>query len=388
MTAIPSAPLYFDYQASTPLHPEVLERMLPFWKHSFGNPHSSEHVVGWAANKAVETARQEIANLIGADSNEIVFTSGATEANNLALFGACSGAAKRPDRNTILVSAIEHKCVLESAANLANKHGYQIGQIPVNEAGEVRLDAFDSMLSDEVQLVSVGLVNNEIGTIQDIAAISQLCRRHGVYLHTDGAQSPVAVSLENISSQVEMLSLSGHKMYGPMGIGVLYVSNTLKSQIEPLIWGGGQQFGVRAGTLPLPLCVGMGAAATLFTPKNFELMRQKISNIRNMFLESLILPGNNAILNGPPSKRRHPGNANIRFSDCDAQDMLMALQPDLCASTGSACSTGISESSHVLHAIGLNESEARSSIRFSIGQYTTEKHIIAAVDLVKRVLAH
>jgi cysteine desulfurase len=377
--------IYFDHQATTPVAPNVLELMLPYFRDRFGNPHAADHIVGWEASKAVDEAASQVAELIGSDSDEIVFVSGATEANNLALQGIL-GHPNRKSRNRILVSSIDHKSVLAVARMLRDYHGFSVVEIPVTSDGAVDLAALDELLGDDVLLVSVGIVNGEIGTIQSLDAISALVRAHGALLHTDAAQAPVALDLRSISALVDMLSLSAHKMYGPQGIGALFIERSLQRHIRPMICGGGQQNNLRSGTLPLPLCVGMGAAAGIWLSEDATRRRDSIREIRDAFVERVCGLGWKTVLNGPSGDSRHPGNANIRFDGFDAHAILAALQPDLAASMGSACTSGIVEPSHVLRAIGLSAESANSSIRFSFGSYTTSDDVLVAVSRLASAL--
>ena len=378
--------IYLDHQATTPVDARVLSAMAPYFTESFGNPHSVDHSIGWQAAQAVDEAAEQVARLIGADADEIVFTSGATEANNLALLGLCRREAQEK-RKRILVSAIEHKCVLGISRILQKQLGYCIELLPVNTSGFVDVEALKDTLSDDVLAVSIMAVNNEIGTIQDIVGISEIVGRSGAVFHCDAAQAPCAVDLQHFSQFVDLLSLSGHKMYGPQGIGALFIRRDLHDCIEPLVYGGGQQRNLRSGTVPVPLCVGMGVAATLFDSEEAieerTVLRRRIEEFVRR-LTSLPCP---ISLNGPESARRHPGNANIRFDGFDAHDILGVLQPHLAASTGSACTSGISEPSHVLRAIGLSSDEAESSIRFSIGRRTTDADLEEAVAHIDNKLS-
>lgn len=378
--------LYFDYQASAPIDPSVLRAMEPFWRESFGNPHSAEHAAGWAANKAVEKARTSVGNFIGADADEIVFTSGATEANNLAVSGLARGLGSRSKRRRILVSAIEHNCVLSATRALAKHHDFNVEIVPVDQFGHIKQGELANSISDDVLFCSFILANNEIGTIQKISGISKICIEAGALLHCDAAQAPVAMDLSNIATEVDLLSLSGHKMYGPMGIGALYIRRDLQSGIEPIIYGGGQQANLRSGTLPLPLCVGMGEAANLCCSEDAASQRMRVRKLRDYFVECMLRTRWKIYLNGPELNDRHPGNANIQFQGFQAQDILSVLQPNLAASSGSACTSGTPEPSHVLRALGLTAEQADASVRFSIGRYTTESEIEKAVDLVTSAL--
>ena len=377
--------IYFDYQATTPVDSDVLKEMLPYFGHLFGNPHSNDHIVGWRAAQAIEESLHHVAHLIGADADEIVLTSGATEANNLALLGvgrkAIEGSRKR-----VLVSAIEHKCVLESSRKLQEQLGYSIETIPVDREGYVDLCYLEQALSDNVLLVSIMLVNNEIGTIQNLIAISNLVHKYGALLHSDAAQAPSAMSISNVTEHLDLLSLSGHKMYGPQGIGALYVRRDIQSALEPILYGGEQQTNLRSGTLPLPLCVGLGAAARRISQAGSKELKL-VQSQTMMFINELSKIPYRTELNGPSSFiNRHPGNANIKFIGFDAKEILGALQPQVAASTGSACTTGIPEESHVLKAIGLLSDQSKSSIRFSLGKDTTYEDVKTATRLIGRVL--
>ena len=371
--------IYADYQATTPVDPRVLESMLPYWKECFGNPHSSDHVVGWQAAAAVRDSLTSVAGLIGADPDEIVFTSGATEANNLALFGSARRAPE--SRRRILVSAIEHKCVLAAARALEVREGFAVETIPVDREGFIDLDGLESMVDESVFAVSVMAVNNEVGTIQHLRAIAELLARYDVLFHCDAAQAPGAMNVSRLVEYADLISLSGHKMYGPQGIGALYIRRDAQPDIEPIIHGGGQQNGLRSGTLPVPLCVGMAAAAEIIRAEGAD-ERGRVAWQRDIFVDLLRDSGFPVAVNGPPSESRHPGNANLRFRGFAAQDILGSVQPRLAASTGAACASGIPEPSHVLRALGLGGTESASSIRFSFGRFTTESEVREAATLI------
>ncbi len=377
--------LYFDHQATTPVNARVVAAMTPYYAELFGNPHSSDHSLGWESAKAVEEAATCVARLIGADADEITFTSGATESNNLALLGL-GRRAVGGKRRRILVSTIEHKCVLAATRVLQEQFGFSAELLPVDAEGFVEVSALEEALNDDVLAVSIMAVNNEIGTIQDIGQISELVRSYGAVFHCDAAQAPLAMNMGSMASHADMLSLSAHKMYGPKGIGAIYISRELQDQIEPLIYGGGQQNGLRSGTVPVPLCVGMGAAADIFAAADAEEKRAQLCRRRDTFVDMLNRLSWPIALNGPQGQARHPGNANIRFAEFSAYDILGALQPHLAASTGSACTSGIPEPSHVLRAIGLSGEEAESSIRFSLGFGTTDADLEEAVRLITETL--
>jgi cysteine desulfurase len=356
-------PLYFDYQASTPIDRRVLDAMLPYYEAEFGNPHSGEHLHGQSAAAAIESARGEIANCIGTDEDDVIFTSGASEANNLAILGTAR--AHTGKRTKILVSKIEHSSVLEAAS----ASGLEVIHIPVGSDGQVDLGWLDSALSDQVLLVSVGFVNNEIGTIQDIARIASLVQACGALFHVDAAQALTGSAICVSDYPVDFMSLSSHKAYGPKGIGALYVAPGNRVNLRPLIFGGGQEHGLRAGTLPTPLCVGFGAACSLIR-RNGELERDSVAARRHYFLERIrtLIPG--TVVMGPDSFR-HPGNLSLKLPISDARDLVQLIRLAVSCSTGSACHSGSDEPSHVLTSIGLSRAEARKVIRLSLGRFTS-----------------
>lgn len=371
--------------ATTPVHPDVLAEMSPHFTSSFGNPHSSDHALGWEASEAVELAATRVGKLIGADPDEIVFTSGATESNNLALLGV-GRRASAGGRRRILLSETEHKCVLACGRVLEGQLGFDVEHVPVDSNGFVSQQAFEELLSDDVLLVSVMVVNNEIGTIQDIKTLAGIARSAGAIFHCDAAQAPVAIDLRSIAERVDLLSLSSHKMYGPKGVGALYISRNLQENIEPLIYGGEQQRGIRSGTLPVPLCVGMGAAAKMFSEPDILERRRQLRLKKDRLVDGLRRLGHSIGINGPGGEFSHPGSVNVAFNGLIAQDILGALQPRVAASTGAACTSGIAEPSHVLRAIGLSSDVAESSIRFSPGFSTHDKDIDETIELIADVL--
>ena len=377
--------IYLDHQATTPTHPDVLAEMRPWLTDAFGNPHSSDHALGWKSSQAVDKAAEQVARLIGADADEITFTSGATESNNMALLGLARRAVGGK-RRRVLVSAIEHKSVLAVGRVLEEQLGFVVEHIPVDREGFVNMKALLDALDEEVLAVSIMAVNNEIGTVQNVERIAEMVRAYGAVFHCDAAQAPLAMHIDAFAGLADMVSLSAHKMYGPKGIGALYLSLAVQPRIEPLIYGGGQQHGLRSGTTPVPLCVGMGAAAEMLGTGKIAEKRSELALRRDAFVEKLRrLPWSTA-LNGPSGPARHPGNANIRFTGFSAHDILGALQPHLAASTGSACTSGTPEPSHVLKAIGLSGDEAESSIRFSLGFDTSDEDVEAAVELIEAAL--
>lgn len=378
--------IYLDHQATTPPDARVLAVMNQYLEGSFANPHSADHALGWQAAKALDVAAAKLAGLIGADPDEILFTSGATESNNLALLGLGRRAAGGK-RRRILASAIEHKCVLAASRALSVQCGYEIELLPVDRAGRVDVAALEDVIGDDVLIVSVMAVNNEIGTIQNIQQIASIAHGYGAYFHCDGAQAPCAIELQNTGFFCDLLSLSGHKMYGPKGIGALFIRRELHERIEPMIYGGGQQRNLRSGTVPVALCAGMSAAAELLVTDSAHDEWDRIRSLRDRFVQGLQRLCWPIGINGPDAAVRHPGNANVCFRGFVAHDILGSLQPHLAASTGSACTSGIPEPSHVLRAIGLSEEESESSIRFGIGRGTTEADVDEALDLIESTLS-
>jgi cysteine desulfurase len=374
--------VYMDYQASTPADPRVVEAMAAYWADQCGNPHATDHSVGWAADKAVEAARAQIATLIRAEPEEIVFTSGATEANNLAVLGIARAAA--PERRKIVVSAIEHKCVL-GAANAAGSEGFEVVVVPVDRGGMVDPNDVARVVDNRTALVSVMAVNNEIGTIQPLRAIAALCHAHGVAFHSDAAQALSVLPLDVADIGVDLMSLSAHKAYGPKGIGALYVRHGITPRPRPIMHGGGQEGGLRPGTLPTPLCVGFGEACRILSAERDD-ETPRIVRLRDRLVTGLRALMPNAMVNGAGAVR-HSGNLNMMFPGIEASLLLQRLQPNVAASTGSACTSGQPEPSHVLRAIGLTSREAEYCVRFSVGRFTREKDIDEVVSFLREALA-
>lgn len=374
--------IYLDYQASTPLDPRVSDAMQQADKRCFANPHSVQHLLGQQSAEAVDTARAAIEHLIGAKREEVIFTSGATEANNQAIATVLLG--NTSSRNTILISEIEHKCVKNAAFFYAAKLGAVVKEIPVLASGQVDVEAYQSMLSDDVLLVSIMAVNNEIGTIQDIPSLAQMAHDHGALFHCDAAQAPEAIDIDVQHWQVDMLSLSAHKVYGPKGVGALFMKNSLQAKLPPFIHGGGQQAGMRSGTLPTNLCVGLAEALKL-SSLEADTSRARLATLQQRFISGLSAKGVRFALNGGEDNR-HPGNVNLRFADVDATALLDSIQQELCASTGSACNSEMVLLSHVLKAIGLSDAEVQSSVRFSLGRFSDEAQVDNAIDIIHRAV--
>jgi cysteine desulfurase len=370
-----TAPIYLDYQATTPVDTRVLAEMLPWFTEKFGNPHSTTHAYGREAEAAVEKARAEIAALIGAEPREIIFTSGATEANNLAVKGAARF-HRALGKDHIVTVATEHKCVLESVKAMAGE-GCRVTVLPVDARGLVDLDALAAAIDERTAVVSVMEANNEIGVLQPVAEIGALCRERGVLFHSDAAQAVGKVPVDVEAMKVDLLSISAHKLYGPKGIGALYVRRRPRARITPLFDGGGQERTLRSGTLPTPLCVGFGAAARL-AQAELDGESQRLLGLRRRFLAGIAARLPEVRLNGD-AERRVPGNLNLSFPGAPALE-LMAACPGLAVSTGSACTAAAVEPSYVLRALGLPEALAASTLRVGLGRYTTDSEVDFAVD--------
>jgi cysteine desulfurase len=377
----PNRPIYLDNHATTPVDPRVLAAMRPWWEENFANPHSIEHAMGRAAEEAVEAARAEIAGLVGADAREIVLTSGATESNNLAIKGAARfAAAQGSERRRIITLATEHKCVLESVRDLAAE-GFEPVVLPVGPSGLVDLQLLREAVDDRTLLVTVMAVNNEIGVVQDLAAIGALAKAAGAIFHTDAAQGCGRIPLDVEEIRADLLSISGHKIYGPKGIGALYVRRRPRVRLAPLFSGGGQERGFRSGTLPAPLIVGLGEAARIAGIEGL-LDAGRIAGQRDRFLAALRAEVPELRLNGDP-ERRVSGNLNLTFPGRVDAQAIMAATPEVCVSTGSACSSAAVEPSYVLRALGIPEAEARATLRIGIGRFTSP----AEVDQAAAALA-
>jgi cysteine desulfurase len=374
-------PVYLDNQSTTPLDSRVLDAMLPYFTEQFGNPHSESHVYGKNAAAAVEAARADVARLIGADPREIVFTSGATEANNLALKGAAHFARSHPQtgrqpRDRIVTLATEHKCVLESAAALECE-GFAILSVPVEPNGLVSPARLADALDERTLIVSVMAAHNEIGVIQPLAEIGALCRARGVLFHTDAAQAFGKIALDVEAMKIDLMSISGHKIYGPKGIGALYIRRRPRVRLLPLIDGGGQERGLRSGTLPTPLCIGLGRAAAL-AAEEMAAEAKRLRGMRDRLQASLLRRVPGLRVNGDLAHRL-PGNLNLSFPGLTAPELIAAC-PMVAMSTGSACTSASVEPSYVLRALGLPDALANGSIRLGLGRFTTDEEVDFAAD--------
>jgi cysteine desulfurase len=376
-----SRPLYLDYHATTPVDPRVLEAMLPYFTERFGNAASRQHAYGWEAQDAVDRARAQVAGLINASAAEIVFTSGATESNNLAIKGA---ALSLRDRGAHVVTvSTEHKSVLDSVARLASE-GFQTTILGVDREGFVDLDALRAAVTPQTTVVSVMAANNEIGVLQPLAEIAAVVHDAGALLHTDAAQAAGKVPIDVDQMGIDLLSLTGHKYYGPKGAGALYVRRRRpRLKLTCQIDGGGHENGLRSGTLNVPGIVGLGAAAELCR-REMPTESRRLASLRDRLLDGLRRELDGVRLNGP-ADRRLPHNLHVSFSGIEGEALLMALG-DICVSTGSACSSGSQAPSHVLTAIGAVGPEAGASIRFGLGRTTTDADIELAIGRVTAVV--
>jgi cysteine desulfurase len=363
-------PVYLDHHATTPLDPRVLDAMLPYFTERFGNAHSAQHAHGWAAEQAVDVARAQVAALIGALPEEIVFTSGATEANNLAL----RGAAHASDRRHVVTCVTEHPCVLETCRAL-RREGFELTELPVRPDGLIELDALRSALRADTALASIMTANHEIGVLQPLAEIGKLCRERGILLHTDAAQAAGLVPLDVAALGVDLMSLSAHKLYGPKGIGALCVRRGVR--LVPLFAGGGQERGLRPGTLPTALCVGFGEACALAqAERGAEAAR--VRALRDRLYDGLRQAMPDIPLNGAASPRL-PNNLNLCLPEIDAEDLLAEL-PELALATGAACASATQQPSPVLRALGLSDEAIQGSIRIGLGRTTTASEVEFAID--------
>ncbi|KAF2669791.1 putative tRNA splicing protein [Microthyrium microscopicum] len=363
-------PIYLDMQATTPVDPRVLDAMLPFMTGSYGNPHSKTHAYGWETEKAVEEAREHIARLIGADAKDIIFTSGATESNNMSVKGVARFFGRGGKKNHIITCQTEHKCVLDSARHLQDE-GFEVTFLPVQTNGLVDMQELEKAIRPTTCLVSIMTVNNEIGVVQPVNEIGKLCRSKKVFFHTDAAQAVGKIPIDVNEMTVDLMSISGHKIYGPKGIGACYVRRRPRVRLDPIITGGGQERGLRSGTLPANLAIGMGKAAQICL-EEMEYDSKRIAYLSTKLSEGL-LSMEHTHLNGDPT-RHYPGCVNISFAYVEGESLLMALK-DIALSSGSACTSASLEPSYVLRALGNSDEDAHSSIRFGIGRFTTEEEI-------------
>ncbi|MCX7894741.1 MAG: cysteine desulfurase [Thermoanaerobaculum sp.] len=372
--------IYMDYNATTPVDPAVVEAMLPALSQHFGNPSSRTHAYGWAAAQLVDQARSTVAQLLGANPEELVFTSGATEANNLAI----KGLAFNSKRRHLVTTAIEHPAVLDACESL-KRHGFRVTRVAVGRDGVVDPAEVGRALTDETLLVSVMLVNNEIGTIQPVAEVARLCHQRGVPVHCDATQGVGKVPVSVQQLEVDLLSLSAHKFYGPKGVGLLYVRRQHPPlRLEPLLHGGGQEQGLRSGTLNVPGIVGMAKALELAVGLLAE-ETARLATLRDRLRQRLFAAYPGLVENGDP-KRRVANTLNVSFPGLDSGALVASL-PRLAVSPASACASAKPKPSHVLLALGRSSAEANSALRFSLGRFTTEEEVEAAAAMVEEALA-
>ncbi len=369
-------PIFMDYQSTTPVDPRVLALMMPYFTEKFGNPHSRSHAFGWEAEEACELARGHVAKLIGADAKEIIFTSGATEANNIALKSV--GHFYKDKKNHIITVVTEHKCVLDSARHL-EMEGFNVTYLPVQKNGLIDLKQLEAAITDKTLMVSVMAVNNEIGVIQPLAEIGALCRAKGAFFHADAAQAFGKIPLDVEAMNIDLMSISGHKIYAPKGIGALYVRRRPRIRLEALFSGGGQERGMRSGTLPVPMVVGLGEAARLAGLEMSE-DASRIRYLSSKFMKAVMDDVKDVYLNGDRDQRI-PGCINLSFAYIEGESMIMAIK-NLAVSSGSACTSASLEPSYVLRSLGVSEELAHTSIRFGIGRFTTEAEIDEAIKIV------
>jgi cysteine desulfurase len=380
MDMTPHFPIYMDYGATTPMDPRVVDAMIPWMREHFGNPASRTHAYGWEAEAAVEKARQQVADLIGADPREIVWTSGATESNNLALKGAAQFYKSRGKH--IITVKTEHKAVLDTVREL-ERQGFEATYLDVQDDGLLDLDALKAAIRPDTILISVMLVNNEIGVIQDIPTIGAMCREKGIIFHVDAAQATGKVEIDLATLPVDLMSLASHKTYGPKGMGALYVRRKPRIRIEAQMHGGGHERGMRSGTLPTHQIVGMGEA--------FRIAKEEMAteNVRILALRDRLWAGLQGIeqifLNGDMA-RRIPHNLNVSFNYVEGESLIMGIK-GIAVSSGSACTSASLEPSYVLRALGRSDELAHSSLRMTIGRFTTEEEIDFVVNTLKERVA-
>ncbi|MBF0417090.1 MAG: IscS subfamily cysteine desulfurase [Magnetococcales bacterium] len=369
-------PIYMDYQATTQVDPRVMEAMLPWFVEKFGNPASRSHAYGWEADEAVTTARKQVAGIIGADPREIVFTSGATESDNLAIWGVAQ--FYRDKGNHIITPTTEHKAVLDTCRHL-EADGFEVTYLPVGTNGLIDLASLEAAITPKTILVSVMAVNNEVGVIQPIEAIGALCRRKKIFFHCDAAQGVGKMPIDVNTMNIDLLSISAHKIYGPKGIGALYVRRQPRVRIKPFMHGGGHERGMRSGTLATPLLVGLGEACRI-AQKEMDCETPRLLALRDRLRDGIMGKLTHVALNGDPVQRV-AGNLNISFSYVEGESLMMAIK-DVAVSSGSACTSASLEPSYVLRAMGVNEELAHTSIRFGLGRFTTAEEVEHVIDIV------
>ncbi|KAJ0963327.1 hypothetical protein J5N97_028449 [Dioscorea zingiberensis] len=375
---ISGRPLYLDMQATSPVDPRVLDAMLPFYLSRFGNPHSRTHLYGWESDAAVDQARSQIASLVNANPKELFFTSGATESNNISIKGVMHFVSQ--SKRHVITTQTEHKCVLDSCRYL-QQQGFDVTYLPVRPDGLLDLETLTAAFRPDTGLVSVMAVNNEIGVVQPMEDIGRICRERNVPFHTDAAQALGKIPIDVDRMNISLMSLSGHKVYGPKGIGALYLRRRPRVRVEPQMSGGGQERGIRSGTVPTPLVVGFGAACEI-AMKEMEYDNKHISALQERLLNGIREKLAGVVVNGSV-EHRYPGNLNLSFAYVEGESLLMGLK-EVAVSSGSACTSASLEPSYVLRALGVDEDMAHTSIRFGIGRFTTEAEIDRAIELTVR----
>ena len=368
--------IYLDYQATTPVDKRVIDKMLPYFGEIYGNPHSRNHSFGWEAEQAVEVARENVANIIGANPKEIIFTSGATESNNLAIKGLADFYGDK--KNHIITCVTEHKCVLESC-RLLSERGFEVTYLQVNKDGLIDLKDLESKINDKTLLVSIMGVHNEIGVIQPLKEIGDICRKNSVFFHTDCAQAIGKIKINVDEMNIDLLSISGHKIYAPKGVGALYVRRKPRVRISAMMSGGGQERGMRSGTLSPALCVGLGEACKICADEIDEESK-RITKLKNILLDGIHSECDDIFINGSETDRV-PGNINLSFAYVEGESLMMGIK-NLAVSSGSACTSASLEPSYVLKALGVSEELAHTSLRIGIGRYTSEKDVRDAVKVI------
>ena len=368
--------IYLDYQATTPVDKRVVDKMLPYFGEIYGNPHSRNHSFGWEAEQAVEVARENVANIIGANPKEIIFTSGATESNNLAIKGLADFYGDK--KNHIITCVTEHKCVLESC-RLLSERGFEVTYLQVNKDGLIDLKDLESKINDKTLLVSIMGVHNEIGVIQPLKEIGDICRKNSVFFHTDCAQAIGKIKINVDEMNIDLLSISGHKIYAPKGVGALYVRRKPRVRISAMMSGGGQERGMRSGTLSPALCVGLGEACRICADEIDEESK-RITKLKNILLDGIHSECDDIFINGSETDRV-PGNINLSFAYVEGESLMMGIK-NLAVSSGSACTSASLEPSYVLKALGVSEELAHTSLRIGIGRYTSEKDVRDAVKVI------
>jgi cysteine desulfurase len=372
-------PIYMDNNSTTRVDPRVVEAMLPYFTEKFGNAASRSHSFGWEAEKAVEEAREQVASLIGAGAKEIIFTSGATESDNLALKGVAQMYKKKG--NHVITQVTEHKAILDTCKRL-EKEGFQVSYLPVDKYGQVSGDQVRAAMTDKTILVSIMAANNEIGTLLPIKAIGKACKERGVLFHTDAVQAVGHVPVDVNDAGIDLLSLTAHKIHGPKGIGALYVrKKDPRVRLEPVIDGGGHERGMRSGTLPVPFIVGFGKACEIMRTEGPEEAK-RLYRLRERLRKGIMDRLPDSYLNGHPDERL-PGNANISFAYVEGEGLMMGIK-DVAVSSGSACTSASLEPSYVLRALGVGDELAHSSIRFGLSRFNTEEEVDFVIDHVVR----